>query len=90
MYTTGDEFAILVPNRDEDAALERRAEVEAAGDALRVPHRLSSIYRGASVGAATRLAGETPGQTLGRAIIAMRMRKRERHAESSYGSPGQI
>ena len=78
MYTAGDEFAMLLPGRDEDAAALRRAEVEAALDALAVPERLATIYRGASVGSATRRPGETAGQVLGRAIIAMRACKAER------------
>ena len=78
MYTAGDEFALLLPGRDERATELRRAEVEAALDALSVPARLAEIYQGASVGAASRRPEETPGQTLGRAILAMRKRKGER------------
>ena len=78
MYSAGDEFAVLLPGRDEASASRRRAAVESALDALPVPERLASIYQGASVGVATRRAGETPGQALGRAIIAMRARKAER------------
>jgi diguanylate cyclase (GGDEF)-like protein len=78
MYTAGDEFALLLPGQDEAAAMRRRLEVEAALDALEVPERLAAVYRGASVGAATRQPTETAGQTLGRSITAMRARKSER------------
>jgi diguanylate cyclase (GGDEF)-like protein len=83
MYTAGDEFAVLLPRQDEHAALTRRVDFEVALDAVLVPERLASIYRGASVGTATRVPGETPGQTLGRAIMVMRARKRERQESAS-------
>jgi diguanylate cyclase (GGDEF)-like protein len=78
LYTAGDEFALLLPNRDEQTAERRRTELEAALSALPVPHQFATIYQGASVGHASRRPGETPGQTLGRAIHSMRSRKAER------------
>jgi len=78
VHTAGDEFAVLLPQLDEEGASARAREIEAALDAVDLldPHR--SVYRGASVGAATRRPGEAPGQTLGRAVDAMRERKRVR------------
>ena len=78
VHTAGDEFAVLLPQVDEEGAAARARQVEAALDAVDLlePHR--AVYRGASVGAATRRPGEAPGQTLGRAVDAMRERKRVR------------
>src|SRR5262249_1018388 len=78
LYTAGDEFALLLPRYDEPAAGARATEIEAHLDALAVPETHRDVYRGASVGYATRQAGETPGQVLGRAVKAMRDRKLQR------------
>jgi diguanylate cyclase (GGDEF)-like protein len=78
MYTAGDEFALLIPGLDEQAAAHRAAELEAALDALEVPETHRGLYHGASVGHASRRPGETPGQVLGRAIETMRAQKRVR------------
>jgi len=83
MYTAGDEFALLLPGRDEWATDRRRAEVENALDVLTVPAQLRASYQGASVGAASRRPAETPGQMLGRAILAMRRRKGERRRQKT-------
>jgi diguanylate cyclase (GGDEF)-like protein len=83
MYTAGDEFALLLPGADEKCAVTRAAEVELALDELDVPSTHRAVYRGASVGHATRAAGETSGQTLGHAIEAMQRRKDERRAPES-------
>jgi diguanylate cyclase (GGDEF)-like protein len=83
MHTAGDEFALLLPGREAEAAAQRAAEIEARLDGLEVPERLHAIYRGASVGHATRLAGETPGQTLGPASTEVRRRKAERRETPS-------
>jgi diguanylate cyclase (GGDEF)-like protein len=79
MHTAGDEFAVLLPGAGGDSARTRAVEVEAGLDELEVPETHRAIYRGASVGFATRRdLDETPGQTLGRAIETMRERKSER------------
>ncbi|MGO9973777.1 MAG: GGDEF domain-containing protein [Solirubrobacteraceae bacterium] len=79
-YTAGDEFAILIPGADAEAAARRAGEVEDLLDMLDVPPAYKQIYRGASVGHATRRPGETPGQALGRAVAVMQERKSERRA----------
>jgi diguanylate cyclase (GGDEF)-like protein len=75
MHTAGDEFALLLPGVGKREAKLRAAELEAELDALRVPDTHQSLYRGASVGHASRHRQETPGQVLGRAIEQMRARK---------------
>ncbi len=79
MHTAGDEFVLLLPDGDIEYAAARANEIEVALDALAVPDTHRDLYHGASVGAAARRIDETPGQTLGRAIDAMRKRKLERH-----------
>ena len=80
MHTGGDEFVLLLPGVSAEAAARRSSAVERGLETLDVPVKFERIYLGASVGHATRLAGETPGQTLGRAIDAMRVRKSERNS----------
>jgi diguanylate cyclase (GGDEF)-like protein len=75
LHTAGDEFAVLLPEADADHAKVRAETIEHALDALEVPASHRDIYKGASVGWATRQPDETPGQTLGRATSAMRERK---------------
>ncbi|HEX4525453.1 MAG TPA: diguanylate cyclase [Gaiellaceae bacterium] len=75
MYTAGDEFAVLLPGLEEAAAARRAAELEADLDQVAVPETLVGVYRGASVGYASRRQGETPGQVLGRAGDRIRARK---------------
>ena len=79
MNSAGDEFVILLPGQDANAAQSRRSEIESSLQALPVPAKFDGIYHGASVGTATRRPDETAGQTLGRAIKAMRTRKTERN-----------
>ncbi len=79
-HAAGDEFAVLIPGADADAAARRANELEASLDTLDVPPVYKQIYRGASVGHATRRPGETPGQVLGRAVTAMQERKCARRA----------
>lgn len=79
LHRRGDEFGIVLPNADEPLATRRAQEIETALDALDVPASHRSVYRGASVAAATRRSGETPGQVLDRAIDAMHHRKAQRH-----------
>jgi diguanylate cyclase (GGDEF)-like protein len=78
LYTAGDEFALLLPGADETCARTRAKEVEDALDELDVPPTYRAVYEGASVGHATRTPAQTPGQTLGHAIDAMRRRKHAR------------
>ena len=78
LHTAGDEFCLLLPGAAAVQAAARAEAVEAALDALHVPQTHRELYRGASLGYAVRSEGETPGQTLGRAIEAMRERKRAR------------
>ena len=78
MHTAGDEFCVLLPGADDRAARQRALELEATLDSLDVPPTHRHVYRGASVGSATRLPDETPGQTLGRASVAMHERKLHR------------
>lgn len=82
LHTAGDEFAVLLPDADDETAQRLASELEAKLDALDVPETHLSVYHGASVGWATRAGVETPGQTLGRAIDSMRKRKSERRAGS--------
>lgn len=77
LHTAGDEFGLLLPGIAADAR-QRATEIETALDTLEVPESHRSFYRGASVGFAVRLQGETAGQMLGRATEAMRERKLER------------
>lgn len=86
LHTAGDEFCLLLPAQDEPAAQRRRDEIERALDELDVPAQFNGVYGGASVGYASRVSGETPGQTLGRAIEAMRERKLKRKAPSPPGA----
>ncbi len=80
-HDTGDEFVLLLPGVDEPAAAARARQVEAHLDAVRFEHpAYQRVYHGASVGYATRQAGETAGQVLGRATAAMHQRKAERRA----------
>jgi diguanylate cyclase (GGDEF)-like protein len=85
LHRGGDEFCVVLPHADEPLASRRAGEVEAALDALDVPASHRSVYRGASVGVATRLSDETPGQVLGRAIDAMHLRKQQRRAARRPG-----
>ena len=75
----GDEFAILLPGISLREAALRAVQVEAALDQLEVPLSHRNVYRGASVGHATLLPGESPSLTLNRAIEAMVTRKAERN-----------
>jgi diguanylate cyclase (GGDEF)-like protein len=80
LYTAGDEFVVLLPAADAERARTRADEIEAALDALATPETHKGLYHGASVGYAVRQSGETPGQTLGLAIEAMRKRKLARRS----------
>jgi diguanylate cyclase (GGDEF)-like protein len=88
-HDTGDEFVLLLPDTSESAATLRAAEIELELDALRLTDpAYQRVYHGASVGHATRRPGETPGQTLGRATVAMHERKAARRALRNSGRLG--
>ena len=78
LHTAGDEFVVLLPGVSEADASLRAEELEAALEQIDLPESHRPVYRGASVGFATRQAWEAPEQTLGRAIQAMHARKRAR------------
>jgi len=80
LYTAGDEFAVLLPEVTGEQARQRAIEIEAMLDRLKVPQRHRRVYRGASVGSASRREGQTAGQVLGAATEAMRARKVARAA----------
>jgi diguanylate cyclase (GGDEF)-like protein len=80
LYTAGDEFAVILPHADEQAAGLRADEIEAALDALPVPDSHRGLYHGASVGFATRLPGESVQDLRRRASAAMVERKHVRRA----------
>lgn len=80
LHTAGDEFCMLLPGADADAAAARAAQLEDILDGLDVPATHRHVYGGASVGAAAALAGEAPAETLARASVAMHERKAVRRA----------
>lgn len=81
LHTRGDEFCLILPGAGEGETERRRGELESALQHLRVPETHRHVYRGASVGHASRSSRETPGQTLGRASEAMHERKQQRRAD---------
>ncbi len=76
MHTRGDEFCLLLPGSDDATTQARGRVLEALLDDLDVPASHRQVYRGASVGAAVREAGETLAHTVARASVAMHERKR--------------
>jgi diguanylate cyclase (GGDEF)-like protein len=78
LFTAGDEFAVLLPGVADEPARQRATEIEAMLDRLDVPPTHRQVYRGASVGSASRCEGQTAGQVLGAATEAMRARKAAR------------
>jgi diguanylate cyclase (GGDEF)-like protein len=80
LHTAGDEFCVLLPSADADAAAVRAVQLEEILDGLDVPATHRHVYGGASVGAATALPGEAPAETLARASVAMHERKAARRA----------
>jgi diguanylate cyclase (GGDEF)-like protein len=83
LYTAGDEFAVLLPKVTGEQSRQRAIEIEAMLDQLEVPQTLRRVYRGASVGSASRREGQTAGQVLGAATDAMRARKVARASTTS-------
>jgi diguanylate cyclase (GGDEF)-like protein len=90
LHTAGDEFALVLPGLDEPMTRQRAAEIERELDNLPVPRTHRDVYHGASVGYAQRRDGETAGQTLGRAIEAMRERKLDRKATLAAEAPATL
>ena len=78
LHTRGDEFCLLLPGADSTATAQRAQELEGALEGLQVPATHRHVYKGASVGHASRQRDERPGQTLGRASEAMHARKQQR------------
>ena len=76
MHTRGDEFCLIMPGCDEAATTRRCQELQQLLDGLAVPESHRHVYRGASVGGASRAAGEPVAETLARASRAMHERKR--------------
>lgn len=75
IHSAGDEFVVLLPGLDDEAAAARAAELEATLDNLPVPEKLAGIYQGASVAHASRRDKETTGQVFGRAKDLIHARK---------------
>jgi diguanylate cyclase (GGDEF)-like protein len=74
----GDEFIVVCPRLDDDAARERAADLELFLHGLDLDDDLAGLYGGASVGHATREEGEPPLHFLERAATLMRTRKQTR------------
>ena len=75
LHTRGDEFCLLLPGSDEEATAGRCAGLQQLLTDLEVPDSHRHVYRGASVGGATRGPGEPVSETLARASRAMHERK---------------
>jgi diguanylate cyclase (GGDEF)-like protein len=76
MHTRGDEFCLLLPGSDEEATMRRGERLQQLLTDLEVPGTHRHVYRGASVGGASRIPGEPVAETLARASRAMHERKR--------------
>lgn len=81
LHTRGDEFCLLLPGSDEATTARRAQELEAALEGLQVPASHRHVYKGASVGHASRTPEERPGRTLGRASVQMHARKTQRRGD---------
>ena len=81
LHTRGDEFCLLLPGSDPETTARRAQELEAALEALQVPASHRHVYKGASVGHASRTPEERPGLTLGRASEEMHARKKQRRGD---------
>jgi len=77
----GDEFVVVLPGADAEAAAQRAAELTALLDACAVPDDLAPLFRGASVGFASAAAGEDASAALAEASAEMRSRKRRRKTD---------
>jgi diguanylate cyclase (GGDEF)-like protein len=76
MHTRGDEFCLILPGSDAEATAARCERLQQLLTDLDVPETHRHVYRGASVGAASRTPGEPVAETLARASRAMHERKR--------------
>ncbi len=76
MHTRGDEFCLILPGSDEEATAGRCDRLQQLLTNLEVPDTHMHVYRGASVGGASRAPGEPIAETLARASRAMHERKR--------------
>ncbi|HEY3766921.1 MAG TPA: diguanylate cyclase, partial [Gaiellales bacterium] len=76
MHTRGDEFCLLMPGADEGVTERRCEELQRLLAELDMPATHRHVYRGASVGGATREPGEPLSETIARASRAMHERKR--------------
>jgi diguanylate cyclase (GGDEF)-like protein len=74
----GDEFIVVCPRLDDEAAGDRARELERFLHDLDLEDDLADLYGGASVGHATREDGECPLGFLERAAALMRTRKQTR------------
>jgi diguanylate cyclase (GGDEF)-like protein len=79
LHTAGDEFGCITHASDDEDAAERATKIEQGLASIDLPSTHRSLYRGASVGYATALPGETPDSLIARATASMRQRKRERY-----------
>jgi diguanylate cyclase (GGDEF)-like protein len=77
----GDEFVLLMPDRDADYARARADELTELLDRVTVPPGIARLFRGASVGCATARADDEPGEVLQHAAAVMRSRKRRRNTD---------
>jgi diguanylate cyclase (GGDEF)-like protein len=75
MHTRGDEFCLLLPGSDEEATARRGERLQQLLTDVEVPGTHRHVYRGASVGGASRAPGEAVAETLARASRAMHERK---------------
>jgi diguanylate cyclase (GGDEF)-like protein len=75
MHTRGDEFCLLLPGSGEAATAQRCERLQQLLTELEVPETHRHVYRGASVGGASRLPGEPVADTLTRASEMMDARK---------------
>lgn len=83
LHTAGDEFACIARTSEEEEARERASRLEQGLASIDVPSTHRGLYRGASVGYATPVPGETPISLIARASASMRRRKRERYEGKS-------
>jgi diguanylate cyclase (GGDEF)-like protein len=77
----GDEFVVVVPAAGSVAAVRRAEELTAILDDISLADDLAPLFRGASVGAGTAIAGEDLWEVLRRANSEMLSRKRRRKTD---------
>ena len=79
----GDEFGLLLWNLDEQDAVSKALDLEAAVEAMECPYRNQMIRAGASAGVTVLVESDEPDQVLARADQAMYERKKRRRAMRS-------